>query len=1017
MTPEELEGLILDRPPQELVAVLAVLDEKERKVLATTAQRIAKEIGEIGSGRQETIAAWQQNQKVRMQWRSKHRHAELNTELALLGLGNAAQAKRTEIWRCRHIGGEHLLRVLADRRPAWLQTWVEKKIAGEWPELSWELTRRFVTEKLIEKPDSDDYIRMFANQFNGWNAQKIDAYVPLSEHLASQSDLIEEELWRLFEVENSAFVYDWGGDNPRRPKNYETWQDAIIKLAADGVIDRGRVLDGCVAGLGREFKQTYLSAYGKLHDALEPSGDEMKARERAYRDLLTSPVGPVISFAVKSLAKLAKPGELDDEQFLAAAAPVFTHRAKGNAARVLKLAQSIVKRKPELSAAASMLAIDALSHPSVDVQEQALALIATADAPNDDLAAQFERSRSFLSPSLVQKAESVMALLAPDRVTVDAAATPAPEVDDIARELEQIPPDIRSLLNIASASELPPSLDFDVLAVPSLAAHEPLNPVQTTEELFELASRLVEQVGSAMDVEMLLDGISRLGTDRSGNFARLAEPLLERVAKWGEGGYGLIHFWSVLSLSLADLLHTWLKGKRHHTPASQWHTESGPVRFVQSRIRDVIDGVVNQKPRPLLATPTHGGGWLDAETFVTRVAAYQREHREPGQADLMQALLRLAPANRKLALQRAAQLPGDLGRLTCFALGGDESPGSADGRQAHLWLCAARARKPQGAVVEELNAIAAKVPGHPDLLYPARYAWSAAIEVNNGYRHRRFRSEVDTANDNAASPSGVLGRVTKALREKRKDWALWPTALLHRRGTKRWASTSDLSTPWVIEWFGSVWPLNHDPWYAYAVQPLSLRMDDGGSREAPYHAFLDGLFEHNRAWSEPAHLVLAMGLVTKAADTRGLALDALIEGIENGYADLDKLSEIFIRFQHGECLMAGRFAEAFRQVAAVSELHRWWAATLVCAVIGAMDDLPKDAHHLLELAVECLVPLGSSLPAAAASVLAAKKGASKTAKLARRLTELSGAPLGPAGPAAIAQALRGRITLAKSWTS
>jgi hypothetical protein len=38
------------------------------------------------------------------------------------------------------------------------------------------------------------------------------------------------------------------------------------------------------------------------------------------------------------------------------------------------------------------------------------------------------------------------------------------------------------------------------------------------------------------------------------------------------------------------------------------------------------------------------------------------------------------------------------------------------------------------------------------------------------------------------------------------------------------------------------------------------------------------LFQRNRPWDEPAHLLLCLGLLAKEVDVRDLAIDALIDG-------------------------------------------------------------------------------------------------------------------------------------------
>ena len=60
---------------------------------------------------------------------------------------------------------------------------------------------------------------------------------------------------------------------------------------------------------------------------------------------------------------------------------------------------------------------------------------------------------------------------------------------------------------------------------------------------------------------------------------------------------------------------------------------------------------------------------------------------------------------------------------------------------------------------------------------------------------------------------------------------------------------------------------------------LAEKIDDPSIHLAPWFGFLQSLFQKNRPWGEAAHLLLCLGLVGRDADVKGLAVDALIEGL------------------------------------------------------------------------------------------------------------------------------------------
>jgi hypothetical protein len=78
-------------------------------------------------------------------------------------------------------------------------------------------------------------------------------------------------------------------------------------------------------------------------------------------------------------------------------------------------------------------------------------------------------------------------------------------------------------------------------------------------------------------------------------------------------------------------------------------------QFLSDRITAIASRAAMAEAAPLLAAPTHAGGWISADVLVERAQAFPRSRR-PELVDAVQALLRLAPDGRSEALTRAAGL-------------------------------------------------------------------------------------------------------------------------------------------------------------------------------------------------------------------------------------------------------------------------------------------------------------------------------------------------------------------------
>ena len=1017
MTPDAVEALIRNGKPADVVSALADLEPDQRKKLSATIKKLRKAVNS-GDGTFSGRLTWQQQKQVHDKWRRTNPNIHSNLDLATLACCGASDCRRIEPgWGYQEKRDDQIAEILIKRNPDWLDTWVGQRLSGEWPQISWALVRRLFEAGVIRKPDSDRYVDLFVQAMREYSVKKPDPHTPISSRLLQRPDFLAEDVWRLFECENPAFQTDWVINYPSRPRptNYETWPDALVKLSSDGHVDRQRLLDCCLAGMRRDFKQNYLGGFAKFHDALKPSTAELQAREPTYLDLLTHPTGSIVTFAVRTLAKLNRAGKLDAESFLSSAAAVFAQPTKSSAVQTLKIAKALADKDSSFLPKAQSLAIAAMSHPNTDVQELALEVVGEVNEADDSLRSQFRRQVANIAPRFQVRAESLLGTTDSGEQT---GADPDEESGDLEAEISALPMEIREFVGLAGVMDrsLPPPLRFQSCDIPAAPKREPLEPIQDIDSLLELAAHLVETVDSGDQIEQLLDGIARLGHDRGGNFGRLAAPLQQRLEKGqGTSSYGLGMFWSGLPLAMADLLFTWLTGQRYHSPNNEWYVSNPVSEFSIVRLREVREIVVGGKPQQLLATPTHRGGWLDPQVFVARI----QEHLSTGQsvyrADLMQAMLRLTPDGRADALRAADRLKGDEGRLCRFALGGNDAPTKRDRKIAGLWVCAARTRDPIGPLTEPLAPIAQKIPNLPDHLMPPNYEWRIETTRNQGHEFKKLVFDGMTEYDTRPNKKESIGKRLASKLKPEIQFAEWPLGAMHMRPQYYGYLLTDSIAPWRIEWLATQWPTNLESYYQYAALFLHQRFNDNTSRDAPAHFFLSPLFEPTRSWGDMAHLALCIGLTSKSADARGFAIDALISGIESGHADIETTAAVMSKLLDEGVLKLNRLPAAFEPVFSVSDLHCWWVGALVTRTLARVPELPKNAHFLFDIALQCLTKLKMRSPESISVLLQGLKGSSKVAKLARELLQLEGASVDEPPEPVIAQARRGRVELAKTF--
>jgi uncharacterized protein DUF6493 len=961
VTPAELIELVNGGKAADLVAAAATMSEAERRKLSETAAKLERE---------------------QRGWDGDHELHNI-AELAVLAFCPLTQTERVD---GRLTPENCILRVLIDRKPGWIDEWIAGKYTTQSADLDWYFLRELMKAGVCSKPKNDGYVRHMANELGyPWRRQA----GLLSERLLAEPDLLDD-VWRLFEVETDAFWQDnsWAvsHDEP-----FESWIEAITKLSADGHLDRQRLLDGCLSGLTHDFKKNALTGYIRLFDALEPTDDEVASRDQTLQDLLCARASHVVTFAMKMLKRLDKAKKLDAKSFLNSISAVFAVQTKGQPKTALTMIAQMCRRQPDLIPWAVNPVLDALTHEVSEIQAKAVEMLEDW-APRlhaDHLAALRDRLDD-LAPTVRPRVEALLgetAEAAEERGSKPSGQD-APDLDDLRARVAKLDEHwsktamVPDALDAIESEQMPGALKFGILDIPVLSAVEKIQPIETVDELIDAVSHAIEELESADERERILDGISRLGGERPDDFERRTEPLLKRIDK----EVFLYAPQNIMGGDMQQLLGCWLRS-RSASPSD-------------GRLRGIARALARGEYHGLLAAPTHRHGWIEPRVLVERLLRVVTSGRTPHPYDLIHALLRLAPDNRDEALADAQNLKGSAGRILRWALGGEEGPTIGDRGNVHLWLAAGRSRQPFGEL-NELNSL--EMEKLPTGVRSVDYVWRCFIDEYDPRANTPFagRSLVKTNRlDVTTEPR---------LPQLYSDWLDVSGQLLF--------PTPVNAAIWQIQNVAATWPLNLQPFFQRAANDLMSRLESATSTLSPNHAYFGTLFEPDRPWPELAYLAVSLGLLTKDAESRTAALDALIEAIADGRVHPDPLGEVLVKVVAGGWAKLNRLSESLAELARVSPLHAWTAARLISMVVASFEQLPRDAHHLLTLLVELHTDLGLALDDAVRDSLASVKGASKTAKAAKSLLAHEGTSFPPRIRQAAVLALEARIERAERWTA
>ena len=1004
LSPIALEQLLFHGKMKELIKALKPLSDKERRTLSKTAFEIYTVV------------------KNKWEYRpisKKHEHLAsklniLNTkavfkraQCAVLGVCPLSKTRNVDyLWYQDNGSEQWAFTVLKDRNPDWLNAWVEHKLENNVNIFLWQFVRELIDLGLIEKPTSVDYLRSMVLYFNTWHSRKKNIPIPtIADRLVSIPDTLED-IYRLFEIETDAFKTHYLESWKNKPENFQTWTTAVAILCKRGYLDRNRILDTSLKGLGMGFSDLQLSGFIKVHNHLKPTSEEIYVRQSEYINLLHIGVSRVSDFVLKKLRIIEKLNLLDASSFLENIPTVAHLPTKGPIKSALKLAKRTLSNQPEYSSLGVTLGHKALSHESPDIQDLAYDLLCSVKESITEV--QKEALIGVLptcSPSIQIQLSDLLDI--PVEQT-EKEALKTEDVDLLVDRISHLPQGYKQKFGLQPElflSQFPPPLDFDILDSQVLSTVSPIHPIQTLQELIDSVSHAVEIVDSADEVERIMDGISRLGNQKPEDFALRTAALLKRVnePRFSESNRMLISGWGRLSLAFKDLLLTWLTGEYHHSAPSFYDADLGFLHIHINRLKELTRRVYKGQSGPLFATPTHEHGWIDPIQLVARLRHLEQDWKYSRRYDITQSLLRIAPDRREQALALRSNIPGPINKLVCWALGADEEPSSKDKNEYELWVAAGRARSPQKSLVEAYKIFRVK-DNLPDSALPATYTWKSSFirsTSNPRYSYPKIsmsHNQGEIFHDTSKAPNSILPDIkdihtflkTSLQRlvslPSTPSWKRIPTAAMHAQNkAQRYYAFSS----WQIQWMQYVWPLHQDSCFVRGIQRMILRIDENTTSTIQLSSFLEPAFQVYRPWTEMTHLAVWIGIISKDVELQNVAIEALIEGIFDARAHPDPLANVLLQLAEGTWIKLNRLTAALEQVAAISELHQYVICSILDQFAAGLPELPKNAHHVLQLLLELHTGLSLPVPESTKEALQNVKGKGKAAQLAHAICQLT----------------------------
>jgi hypothetical protein len=680
---DELRQAIRAGEVERVAELLVAANEKERRAAAKSV------------GAQADLWRWDRNER--------HLRRQQAAVLAWAGTATAREIS-SGAWALVRLDDQlddAVYTVLAARGRGFMENLARMLLRER--SFGWPLVRRAAREGVIARPEHPNFVGgmiFWVGTRNGHNAPD-----SVYRGLVDEPEYLDD-VWELFEHDFGTDLGMWGQEDNR-------WRTALVRLAAEGRLDRERLLDASLDALMRDFRPSGLAWYAQLHEALEPTREERAARLDRYLALVASPAPPAVK------AGLAGLKALDDgvsaEELARAAPAALAQPQKTQALEVLRLLERAAKRdevgRPVLLAAAA----NALGHERTDVQERAVKLIERypEDAPRAELLAYVDA----VAPTLRSRVEELTGMATgPEPVA-------APPLEELGAEAAVFVRERR----------------WPEPRLPQPAPVRPLEPIESVDELIELSAALLEGQGSGDDAERFLDGVSRLCAERPPRFTERTAGIVKQAGQIGpwelRRGRGMV----------ACVVRAWARRQYRRERENAWTMIGG---LLAARTLEVSERAASQIARPLLSTPTHEGGWLDRETLVERAQRTGRIFNRAGQADYAVAGFRtLAGPPISLMPDRTVGPPQTAGVSYRVGIRIDSLPSELAHQTAIIWPLQQLGRyeavswyleeDPVWPVGDALGAswLCTLLPGYPEIQFARALTAIADCIDGTVYRH------------------------------------------------------------------------------------------------------------------------------------------------------------------------------------------------------------------------------------------------------------------------------------------
>ncbi len=703
---------------------------------------------------------------------------------------------------------------------------------------------------------SDDYSR------NGTSQAHFDALIGT---ITNDKQIYQKDLLTLFEYEVDC---EWLNNSDLNPEGVtNTFIYLIEQLIQQNKIDKRWVLEQCLAIQHKPWLVKNRSFFLEVFTALNPSKDDLSHFYHELLYLFSSDYAGAVKFATKHIKTLSADKDFCIASYLQALEPLMANVAMKSAiSPIITHLNQLLKKRPEQAEMAIKTLVPLFACESAPLQEKTAKLVATYLKPqhaeaitllNDYQDMMTAETKQSLSAFLDSDAEQVSEYLSYQQQTHHVAYLKPENTVTLWEERGDMLKALRAITTWRG-------IDFDIF----------------------FASWLKHK--SAFRQESILLGSMRYVEFDCSDYVEQVSWALQYCTRRQE-----------------RMIRTSIGRDDNDNHKLQLLTQLF-VAFNNLECQDV--------DLPMLSTPTHLPCYVEPETLISRLLAYQNANIDFHFTDLGLALARMPRENIEPAVMRLEEINNPhLKALLSFALGTSELPDSlppSEIRDSYphdfnawhgLWLTVARTHCPE----LQFNRGEEKTTFRP-------YEFDAFIP-NRGVKHSLYESPI--ANSDIYSLLRGYGR--------------------------SFSLTFDFTTP-------SCWtPLNQ----SYNDTFLCGHDDDKNS-ERETITFIEQMMSEAYPISDRSEHLLIYFLFSNHQSVRMAGVDALSYFVTNGRVDGAHLSEFFYLYLQHEIAPLKRALDSLTQLITYDSAQQSFALDMLSHTLAKLhyeEKLPTNFKKLLEL--------------------------------------------------------------------